>query len=58
MVPALMVMAVLCPTACSSEPETDLGCVELVMRGEAPVHQDDPRYRASMDRDGDGWACE
>lgn len=33
-------------------------CAEVRAAGRAPLHRDDPGYRAGLDRDGDGWACD
>ena len=34
------------------------GCNEVRALGKAPIHAGDPGYRAEMDGDGDGIACE
>jgi hypothetical protein len=34
------------------------GCNEVRERGLAPLYEGDPGYRADMDGDGDGVACE
>lgn len=34
------------------------GCNEIRALGKAPLHADQPGYRAEMDGDGDGIACE
>ena len=34
------------------------GCNEIRAAGKAPLHESDPGYRAEMDGDGDGIACE
>lgn len=34
------------------------GCREARARGAAPIHRGSPGYRAEMDGDGDGIACE
>lgn len=33
-------------------------CAEAKRAGAAPLHRGDPGYRAKLDRDGDGTACE
>ncbi|GGL99909.1 hypothetical protein GCM10011594_19890 [Nakamurella endophytica] len=33
-------------------------CAEARAAGVAPLHRGDPGYRAGLDRDGDGVACE
>ena len=34
------------------------GCREVRLRGAAPLYAGQPSYRAGMDGDGDGIACE
>jgi hypothetical protein len=34
------------------------GCNEVRAAGKAPLHEGEPGYRAEMDGDGDGIACE
>ncbi|WP_369635335.1 excalibur calcium-binding domain-containing protein, partial [Nocardia sp. JMUB6875] len=33
-------------------------CADAKRAGAAPLHRGDPGYRAELDRDGDGIACE
>jgi hypothetical protein len=33
-------------------------CTAVRAAGKAPLHRGDPGYRAALDRDGDGIACE
>ena len=47
--------------AASAAPDRSItyaGCNEVRALGKAPLHADQPGYRAEMDGDGDGIACE
>lgn len=52
---ALTLLAV--PSA-TAEPAHYKNCTEVREAGKAPLHKDQPGYRAGLDRDGDGIACE
>lgn len=54
-------------TPATAEPATEppapvevyyANCAAVRAAGAAPLHQGDPGYRAGLDRDGDGLACE
>jgi hypothetical protein len=46
-------------TPCSDEPAADYeSCAEAVADGVAPLRRGQPGYRAELDADGDGIACE
>lgn len=49
------------PPTTTSPPSADVyyaNCTEARAAGAAPLHRGEPGYRAGLDRDGDGVACE